>query len=50
MLDFLRNSRLQVVIAVPPPKIQYIEPYMDEVLLVIQDSNVNYIEEYAHKG
>ena len=50
VLDFLRNSGLQVVIAVPPPKIQYIEPYMDEVLLVMQDSNVNYIEEYTHKG
>lgn len=46
VLEFLRRLPLQIVIAAPPDKIQYIGPAMAETLLVMTDERVSYVEEY----
>ena len=46
VLEFLRRLPLQIIIAAPPDKIQYIGPSMEQTLLVMTDQKVNYIEEY----
>ncbi len=46
VLEFLRRLPLQIVIAAPPDKIQYIGPVMSETLLVMTDEKVSYVEEY----
>lgn len=46
VLEFLRRLPLQIVIAAPPDKIQYIGPAMSETLLVMTDERVSYVEEY----
>ncbi len=46
VLEFLRRLPLQIIIAAPPDKIQYIGPSMSETLLVMTDEKVSYVEEY----
>ena len=46
VLEFLRRLPLQIIIAAPPDKIQYIGPAMSETLLVMTDEKVSYVEEY----
>ena len=46
VLEFLRRLPLQIIIAAPPDKIQYIAPAMEETLLVMTDEKVSYVEEY----
>ncbi len=46
VLEFLKRLPLQIVIAAPPDKIQYISPVVTETLLVMTDEKVNYVEEY----
>lgn len=46
VLEFLKRLPLQIVIAAPPDKIQYIGPSMEETLLVMTDEKVSYVEEY----
>ncbi|MCB6203834.1 ATP-binding protein [Extibacter muris] len=46
VLEFLRRLPLQIIIAAPPDKIQYISPVVEETLLVMTDQRVNYVEEY----
>ena len=46
VLEFLRRLPLQLIIAAPPDKIQYIGPAMDEVMLVMTDQKRSYVEEY----
>jgi len=46
VLEFLGRLPLQIIIAAPPDKIQYIGPVMEETLLVMTDEKVNYVEEY----
>ena len=46
VLSFMNNSNLQMVIAAPPDKIQYIGPTMKKVLLVLQDDQVSYVEDF----
>jgi uncharacterized protein YPO0396 len=46
VLEFLRRLPLQIIIASPPDKIQYIGPVVDKTLLVMTDQRVNYVEEY----
>lgn len=46
VLEFLNRLPLQIIIAAPPDKIQYIGPVMEEILLVMTDEKVSYIEEY----
>ncbi len=46
VLEFLRRLPLQIIIAAPPDKIQYISPAMEETLLVMTDEKVSYAEEY----
>lgn len=49
VLEFLKRLPLQIVIAAPPDKIQYIGPAMSETLLVMTDEKESYVEEY-HNG
>lgn len=46
VLEFLRRLPLQIIIAAPPDKIQYIGPAMSETLLVMTDEKVSFVEEY----
>lgn len=46
VLEFLKRLPLQIIIAAPPDKIQYIGPSMVETLLVMTDEKVSYVEEY----
>lgn len=49
VLEFLRRLPLQIIIAAPPDKIQYISPYVEETLLVMTDEKVSFVERY-HNG
>ena len=49
VLEFLRNLPLQIIIAAPPDKIQYISPSVEETLLVMTDEKVSFVERY-HNG
>lgn len=46
VLEFLNRLPLQIIIAAPPDKIQYIGPSMQETLLVMTDDKVSFVEEY----
>ena len=46
VLEFFKRLPLQILIAAPPDKIQYIGPEMEETLLVMTDERVSYVEEY----
>ena len=46
VLSFMANSNLQMIIAAPPEKIQYIAPSLDSVLLVLADGEMSYVEEF----
>ena len=46
VLEFLRRLPLQLIIAAPPDKIQYIGLAMDEIMLVMTDQKRSYVEEY----
>lgn len=47
VLEFLTHSNLQVIIAAPPDKIQYIGPAVKKVLLVLQDDKMSYVEDFT---
>lgn len=49
VLEFLRRLPLQIIIAAPPDKIQYISPSVEETLLVMTDERVSFVERY-HNG
>lgn len=46
VLEFLQRLPLQIVIAAPPDKIQYIGPSLSETLLIMTDEKVSYVEGY----
>lgn len=46
VLEFLRKLPLQILIAAPPDKIQYISPFVEETLLVMTDEKVSFVERY----
>ena len=46
VLEFLRRLPLQIIIAAPPDKIQYISPAVEETLLVMTDERVSFVERY----
>ena len=46
VLEFLRRLPLQIIIAAPPDKIQYISPSVEETLLVMTDEKVSFVERY----
>ena len=49
VLEFIRRLPLQIIIAAPPDKIQYIGPSVDSTLLVMTDEKVSFVEAY-HNG
>lgn len=46
VLEFLRRLPLQILIAAPPDKIQYISPFVEETLLIMTDEKVSFAERY----
>jgi len=48
VLEFLRRLPLQIFIAAPPDKIQYISPFVEETLLVMTDEKVSFVERYVN--
>ena len=50
VLSFMNHSNLQIVIAAPPDKIQYIGPAVRKVLLVLQDDKVSYVEDFTREA
>ena len=48
VLEFLRKLPLQILIAAPPDKIQYISPAVEETLLVMTDEKVSFVEKYVN--
>lgn len=46
VLEFMNRLNLQIIIAAPPEKIQYISPYMAETALVMTDNKISFIEVY----
>ena len=48
VLEFLRRLPLQILIAAPPDKIQYISPFVEETLLVMTDEKISYAERYVN--
>lgn len=50
VLEFFQQLDLQIIVAAPPDKIQYIEPSIKNTLLVLKDNDVSYVERYAYEG
>lgn len=50
VLEFLNRLPLQLIIAAPPDKIQYIGPKMEETLLVLTDDKSSFVEEYRYES
>ena len=48
VLEFLRRLPLQILIASPPDKIQYISPFIEETLLVMTDEKTSFVERYIN--
>ncbi|MEE1247671.1 MAG: SbcC/MukB-like Walker B domain-containing protein [Lachnospiraceae bacterium] len=48
VLEFLRRLPLQILIASPPDKIQYISPFIEETLLVMTDEKTSFVERYVN--
>ena len=44
------HYNLQMIIAAPPDKIQYIGPAMKKVLLVLQDDKLSYVEDFSREA
>lgn len=47
VLSFMKHSNLQLIIAAPPDRIQYIGPAMDKIQLIMQDGNASYAEDFT---
>ena len=45
-MEFLRRLPLQIIIAAPPDKIQYISPGVEQTLLIMTDEKVSFVEKY----
>lgn len=50
VLEFLGRLPLQILIAAPPDKIQYISPFVEETLLVMTDEKVSFVEGYSYEA
>lgn len=48
VLEFLRRLPLQILIAAPPDKIQYISPFVEETLLMMTDEKTSFAERYIN--
>lgn len=49
VLEFLSILPLQIIIAAPPDKIQYIQPTIKNVALVLQDNNFCSVENFTYE-
>lgn len=49
VLEFMKRLPLQLIIAAPPDKIQYIGTSVEETLLVMTDEKVSFVEKYCHE-
>lgn len=49
VLEFLTKLPLQLIIAAPPAKIEYIGPMVNKILVALKDDNVSYVEEFDYE-
>ena len=49
MMKFYRDLNIQLIIAVPPGRIQTIAPHVETVLTLIKDRNQIYVGEFNHE-
>lgn len=49
VLEFYKKMPLQVIVAAPPDKIQYIQPSINHTLLVLKDENISYVEKFDYE-
>ena len=49
MMKFYNDLNIQLIIAVPPGRIQTITPYVETVLTLIKDENQIYIGDFGHE-
>ncbi|MGX8703735.1 MAG: SbcC/MukB-like Walker B domain-containing protein, partial [bacterium] len=49
VLSFMTNANLQILVSAPPEKIQYIAPSVEQVLLVLQDGEMSYVEDFTQR-
>lgn len=49
VLEFFKKLPLQIVIAAPPDKIQYIQPSIKHTLLVLKEGERSYVEGFAYE-
>lgn len=49
VLEFLTQLPLQMIIAAPPDKIQYIGPWVNSTLLVLKDEEISYVEDFSYE-
>ena len=50
VLSFITHANLQLIVSCPPEKIQYIAPSLDQVLLVLKDGEMSYVEDFTRRG
>ncbi|MDD5935636.1 MAG: SbcC/MukB-like Walker B domain-containing protein, partial [Clostridiales bacterium] len=50
VLEFFQQLKLQIIVAAPPDKIQYITPSIQNTLLVLKDNETSYVERYSYEG
>ncbi len=50
VLEFFKQLNLQIIVAAPPDKIQYIAPSIHNTLLVLKDNETSYVERYSYEG
>jgi uncharacterized protein YPO0396 len=49
VLEFFGRLPLQIIVAAPPDKIQYIQPTLKHTLLVLKDGAGSYVENFAYE-
>ena len=49
MMKFYSDLNIQLIIAVPPGRIQTITPYVETVLTLIKQNNQIYIGDFKHE-
>lgn len=49
VLEFLNHSGLQIMIAAPPDKIQYIGQAVEKTLLVLKGDSMSFVEDFSHE-
>ena len=49
VLEFFKKLPLQIIVAAPPDKIQYIQPSINHTLLVLKEGGSSYVEKFDYE-